>query len=47
MGRVLLTRPEIIAFFWLRMDVRVEGVGLDGSGVGGLARGRALGPDLG
>lgn len=30
-----------------RMDVRVEEVGLDGSDVGGLARGRALGLDLG
>jgi uncharacterized membrane-anchored protein len=30
-----------------RMDVRVEEVGLDGSDVGGLGRGRALGLDLG
>jgi uncharacterized membrane-anchored protein len=30
-----------------RMDVRVEEVGLDESGVGGLGRGRALGLDLG
>lgn len=30
-----------------RMDVRVEEAGLDGSDVGGLARGRALGLDLG